>query len=90
MIKVIELSSVFVILHRYGKRAGGIPSPDVYLSYPWDSLKFILDNHHRVQQQKEDKANSIKGQVYRDFQVFRNSPPINFNDVIDKYYDDTE
>ncbi|KAK2576107.1 hypothetical protein KPH14_007441 [Odynerus spinipes] len=73
---------------RYGKR--GNKSPAVYLDYPWDSLKFILDTQRRFQQQKEEKIKPIKGQVFHDFQIFRNNPPINFNDVLDKYYDDIE
>lgn len=75
---------------RYGKRAGGNGSPTVYLGYPWDTLKFLLDAHRRLQQQKEEKDKPIKGQVFRDLQVIRNSSPVNFNDAIDKYYDDVE
>lgn len=61
-------------------------------------MRFILDTHRHFQQEKEDKSKPINGQVtFRNIQdtdtkkqIFRNDPPENLSDMIDKYYDDVE
>ncbi|XP_043486793.1 uncharacterized protein LOC122514199 [Polistes fuscatus] len=82
---------------RYGKREGVNTLPQHYLGYPWNNLRFLPDIHHNYQQLKEDKSKPITGQVIRNFQdsdlrkeIFLSNPAVNFSDMIDKYYDDTE
>ncbi|KAI4502687.1 hypothetical protein M0802_002599 [Mischocyttarus mexicanus] len=84
---------------RYGKRGGGggVTLPEFYLGYPWNNLRFLPGIHHNYRQLKEDKNKPITGQVFRNFQdsdlgkeIFISNPTVNFSDMIDKYYDDTE